>query len=470
MKKLHQLYNVKKDIDIRDIKTNSKLVTPGDLFVCIMGVTVDRHDFIEEAIKRGAKAIVVNRDVNYDIPTIKVSNPNDELNKLLIKFYDDPFKDLILIGITGTDGKTTLATIIQLLIGKDKCMYIGTNGVSYNDVTLDTLNTTPAIEEIYKYAYIARKAKLKYIVIEASSEAFFHNRLKDLLFDVSILTNITRDHLNVHKTIKNYLKCKSLLFKQTKNSGFSILNKKDKYFHYLKKICPGKVYTYGSKHTHIKLINYQNTNKGTLIKFQLNKRTYLINSPLIGCFNVDNLLASILLCDILKIDINRVINNINNIYVTGRLENLDFGQKYTVILDYAHTPNALLQVLKHFKKQKRNKIITLTGSAGGRDKEKRSIMGKIVLKYSDWVIFTMDDPRYEDPESIIKQMIGKIKKKNYEIIVDRGRAIKKSLTIAKKDDIVLILGKGRDNYMMIKDFKIPYCDYDIIKDYFDDKK
>lgn len=470
LKKLNELYNTDSDVLIKGIKTNSQDIEKGDLFVCTMGVTADRHDFIEDALKNGASAIIVSQDVNYQIPTVKVKNTNEELNSLLIKFYDDPFKDLILIGVTGTDGKTTLATIIQTLIGKDNCMYIGTNGVSYKDINLSTKNTTPALEDIYKYADIAKKAQLGYIVMETSSEAFFYQRLKGLFFDASLITNITRDHLNVHKTLNNYIECKGMLFKQTKKSGLSILNRQDKYYARISKACQAKVYSYGRKSADIKLLDYRNNNQGTLIKFKIDGKIYNIVSPLIGYFNIYNLLAGILLCLKLKIDINHIINNIKDIYIMGRLEDLKYGQNYKIILDYAHTPDALLKVLKYFKKQKQANIITVTGSAGGREKEKRALMGKVVLKYSDLVIFTMDDPRYEDPQIIINEMISKSRQKNYEIIIDRREAINRSLSIAKENDIVFIAGKGRDNYMAIKDQYLPYCDYDVIKDYFEKKK
>ncbi len=470
LKKLSDLCESDSEVLISGIKTNSKDVEPGDLFVCIMGVTADRHEYIEEAIAKGAVAIVVGHDVDYDIPTVKVENPNEALNSLLIKFYDDPFKDLKLIGITGTDGKTTVATIIQTLIGKDHCMYIGTNGVSYKDTHLDNKNTTPAIADLYRYADMAKKAQVEYIVMEASSEAFFRKRIDSLWFNASLITNITQDHLNIHKTIDNYVACKSMLFQKTRPDGFSVLNKKDQYYHQIKRVCLAQVYTYGTSKADIKLISYQNNNQGTLIKFKLDGESYHITSPLVGEFNVYNLLAAIILCVRLGLDINDIINRISDIYIIGRLEDLKFGQKYKIILDYAHTPDALRKVLSYFTKVKQGRIITITGSAGGRDKEKRPLMGKAVLNGSDIVIFTMDDPRYEDPQEIIKEMIGKSKKQNYEVVTNRKEAIYRGLSLAKADDIIFIAGKGRDNYMAIEDQFIPYCDYDVIEDYFKEKK
>lgn len=470
LKKLSDLCETDSEVFISGIKTNSKDIEPGDLFVCIMGVTADRHEYIEEAIARGAVAIVVGHDVDYDIPTVKVENPNEALNSLLIKFYDDPFKDLKLIGVTGTDGKTTVATIIQTLIGKDHCMYIGTNGVSYKDIQLDNKNTTPAITDLYRYANMAKEAQIEYIVMEASSEAFFRKRIDSLWFNASLITNITRDHLNIHKTIENYVACKSMLFQKTRPDGLSILNKKDQYYRQIKRACLAQVYTYGTSKSDIKLISYQNNNQGTLIKFKLDGESYHITSPLVGEFNVYNLLAAILLCVRLELNINDIINRISDIYIIGRLEDLKFGQKYKIILDYAHTPDALTKVLSYFKKVKQGRIITITGSAGGREKEKRPLMGKAVLNGSDIVIFTMDDPRYEDPQEIIKEMIGKSKKPNYEVITNRKEAIYRGLSLAKSDDIVFIAGKGRDNYMAIEDQFIPYCDYDVIEDYFKEKK
>ena len=466
MKKLSELYNGYPDILIKGIKINSKEVEDGDLFVCTKGITADRHDFIEDAVKNGAVAVVVSRDVETSVPFIKVDNTNDELPKLCAKFYDNPDELIKLIGVTGTDGKTTTSSIIRDLLGEDLCGYMGTNGVMGKTFSDKLSNTTPECHLIYKYLHLFNKDNLKYASMETSSEAFYRNRVSSFSFDVGILTNITGDHLNIHKSIDNYIDCKKNLFRQLKKDGVAILNIDDKYFDEFKDIHPN-ILTYGKKlsaDVYIKNVieNVNNTN----ITFVYKNKEYNVTSPLLGMFNVYNLMASILCLLFFDIEIEEILSRVKNINVPkGRCEFLDFDQKYKIVLDYAHTPRGLESILDYLNKIKTNQIITITGSAGGREKEKRGKMGEVVLEKSDMVIFTMDDPRNEDPNEIIKEMIND-KEGNYKIIIDRREAINFALKNAKSGDIILIAGKGRDNYMAIGNEYLPYNDYDVIKEYF----
>ena len=439
---------------------------PGDLFVCTMGVNCDRHDYIDEAINNGASFLIVKKDGNYKVPYIKVDDPNKELAILASKFYDEPDKKLHLIGITGTDGKTTTATIIRELLGEDLCGYIGTNGVVGKTFKDAVANTTPECHLLYKYLFLFAKDNLQYVSMETSSEAFFRNRITPFKFDVGILTNITEDHLNIHKTVENYIESKKTLFKQLKNNGVAILNIDDKYYDEFKDLAPSKL-TYGKNEDAdlcIKQIDEQDNS--TCIEFTYNDKNYKIISPLLGAFNVYNLMASILCLISLNIPIDKILSRVKNIKTpVGRCEFLNFNTDYKIVLDYAHTPNGLQSILDYLNKIKKKRIITVTGSAGGREKEKRKQMGKVVLEKSDVVIFTKDDPRYEDPKEIIDEMISS-NKGCYEIIVNREEAIHYALDHARSGDIVLIAGKGRDNYMAVKDKYIPYCDYDVIKKHF----
>lgn len=241
MKKLNELYDIDSDVLIKGIKINSKEIEKGDLFVCTIGVKVDRHDYIEEAIQRGASALVVSRDhIEAPIPVIKVDNTNQELPILCRKFYDYPEKKLTMVGITGTDGKTSTATIIQTLIGIETCGYIGTNGRSYGSFKGETGNTTPDVDKLEPYLDEFVKNNCKYVSMEASSEAFFRGRMQDLFFDVSVITNITKEHLNIHGSYENYIECKSMLFQQTKKSGVCVLNHDDEHFMEIKQACNGK--------------------------------------------------------------------------------------------------------------------------------------------------------------------------------------------------------------------------------------
>ena len=257
MKKLSELYPDYKGLDvlIKDIKINSKEVVEGDIFVCTRGVTADRHDFIDEAISNGAVALIVDKDINTSIPTIRVENTNQELPKLASRFYDFPQEKLELIGITGTNGKTTVATIIQQLIGNDICGYLGTNGIICSSFNESIRNTTPDSDRLYKYFKRFVDSNCKYLSMETSSEAFYRNRLDNLKFKIGIITNITGDHLNIHKTIENYVTCKKQLLKQVSDNGFSILNTDDNYYDELINVSNGNILTYGKKESTLQIVD-----------------------------------------------------------------------------------------------------------------------------------------------------------------------------------------------------------------------
>ena len=246
MKKLSELYNCNFDIPIKDIKINSKEVEKYDLFVCTKGVNTDRHDFIDEAIKNGASALVVEKEENYKVPFIKVEDTNKELGYLSKRFYDDPLKKIKLIGITGTDGKTTTASIIRNMLGNNNCGYIGTNGVYCKNERLTENNTTPEINKTYKYLNHFVQENLEYTTMEISSEALYRNRTNTLNLDVAIITNITEDHLNIHKTLENYIESKEKILSLIKKDGVLILNSDDKYFKRILSKAKVRVLTFGT--------------------------------------------------------------------------------------------------------------------------------------------------------------------------------------------------------------------------------
>ncbi len=471
MKKLSELYSLSDDRLIKGIKINSKEVDDGDIFVCTMGVTADRHDFIDEAIENGASAVVVSRDVGRKVvPVIKVDDTNLELRKLSAKFYDYPCNSLYMIGVTGTNGKTTVAEIIYQLLGSDAA-YIGTNGKKYRGKHASIRNTCPDVDRLYMYFREFLDNGCNTVCMEASSEAFYRHRLDDIKYDMGIVTNITEDHLNIHKTIENYVDCKCQLVRQVSDDGFSILNSSDKYFDKFKKEARGNVVSYGYRDSDtLKIVDYTLKRDKTIINFKYNDKTYEVISPLLGSFNVDNLAAAILCLLCKNISFEVIIEKVKKIkQIEGRMEILPFTDKYTVILDYAHTTDALDNILSFLDMVKEARIITVTGSAGGREKSKRPFMGKVVLEKSDYVIFTMDDPRYEDPDKIIDDLVSDSNKSNYERVVNRKEAIYKALDMARDRDIILIAGKGRDDYMAVDDKYLPYCDYEVIKSYYEQK-
>lgn len=467
MKLLSELYSGYPDIEIKGIKINSKQIEPGDIFVCTMGVTADRHDFIDEAISNGASAIVVSKDVECNVPTIKVDNTNEELRKLAKKFYDNADEDLKLIATTGTNGKTTVSKLIQDLMGEDICGYMGTSGIISSKFNEKIINTTADADRLYMYFKKFVDAGCKYLSMETSSEAYFRHRLDDIYFDIGIVTNITEDHLNIHKTVENYVSCKKEMLDHIKKDGYVVLNTDDKYYEEFKNNVNSNLVTYGMNNADFLIKDLEVTNKDTKFTIKYNSNDYKIASPLFGDFNAYNLTAAIATLVCLGYKIDDIIEKIPNIKpLAGRVEFLNYGQKYDIVLDYAHTTDSFLKLYPVLHKIKRGKIITVTGSAGGREKEKRGPMGKVVLDNSDYVIFTMDDPRNEDVNEIIDDLVSLSDKSNYERIINRKEAIKKAFDMAEDNDLVLIAGKGNDNYMAIKDKYEPYCDLDVIEDYF----
>ena len=450
MKKLNELYDCNYDTLIKEIKINSKSCEEGDLFICTMGVTADRHDYIDDAIEHGASAIVVSRDVGEkSVPIIKVEDTNKELPLLCKRFYDNPDEEIKIIAVGGTDGKTSTATIIQTLIGNDNCGYIGTNGRSCAAFKRDTANTTPDSDKLYMYFREFLDAGCKYVALETSSEAFFRHRLDSFTFNAGVITNITSEHLNIHGSFENYLECKCQEFEQIEENGHSILNKDDLHFEEVLKHTHGNVYTYGKdKDNDLCIKDYTVYPDKTNITFVYKDKEYNITTKLLGEFNVYNIAGALLTVLALGFDIDEVLKRLDNVEISGRLDVLpNFGQNFTVMVDYAHTPNGIESLLKYVHILDINRSIVVIGQAGERDPYKRPIVGKTVCDNATHAIFCYEDPRSEDPVKICEDIVRDIEDKSkYEIIIDRSEAIKKAIDMAEEKDMVLILGKGNETY------------------------
>ena len=458
--KINKLIDTNLDLEIKGITDDSRSVREGYLFVATKGYNVDHYDYINDAIDRGAIFVVADRKLNADIPNIIVNDIDNFYRELCLKFYGISSDDFNLIGVTGTDGKTTTTTIIKELV--EDCAYIGPNGLTIKDKTIPTSNTTPCISELYEDLSKIKLEKIKNVSMEVSSEALLHNRIVGFLYDIVLFTNITGDHLNVHKSFQNYLDCKLKLLNYVKEDGYVIVNGDDEN---LNKIKHKNKYSFGFNKDNdyvIEDVKYENL---TIITLKSKDNKYLIESPLKGKYNVYNVVGAFIVGLLFNIDSNLLIERIKMLKpISGRCEFLDFGQDFDIVLDYAHTTNGIKSILESFKDYNYDRIITVTGCAGGREKEKRSVIGDIVMNNSDIAIFTMDDPRYEDVDKIIDDMVGN--HIDYVRIPDRVEAIHYALSIASSNSVVLILGKGRDNYMAIEDKKVPYNDYDVIANYF----
>lgn len=463
MKKIGELIECSYDIDIFGIADDSRNVREGFLFVATKGFYVDHYDYIVDAINNGAVCIIADRTIDVNVPVIIVDDVNNCYFDLCGKFFDIDINDFNFIGVTGTDGKTTTTTIVNELLNKyvnHAC--IGTNGVIVGREYFSTNNTTPCVFEFFEDLNRIRNCKCKDVIMEVSSEALLHDRLKKVKYDIVAFTNITEDHLNIHKTIENYRKCKFKLLELLKNDSVVIINGDDVV---CRQIDACNLYRVGMNNDNDFVIsNVKEMSDCVNFTITCKDCVYDLNSPLLGLYNVYNVAMAFVICLMKGANPEFLIDDIANISsIRGRRENIDFGQDYKIILDYAHTYNGIKNMLESVFNY--NKVITVTGAAGGREKEKRSKIGKLVLENSDVTIFTMDDPRFEDVNDIIDQM-AMDSDISYLRITDRKNAIFKALDMATSDSVVLILGKGRDNYMAIEDRKEPYCDYDVISDYF----
>ena len=443
------------DPEITGLKTNSREVEPGDLFLCISGMNADRHDYLPDAIAHGAAAAVVSKDVECTIPTVRVEDVNKVADEIHDRFYDRPQDKLCLIGVTGTDGKTSTATLIQTFLGDENCGYIGTNGVSCRGYYEDNANTTPDRDYLLGYFRDFLDHGCRYVAMEASSEAFFYNRLRGLTFQAAAISNVTSEHLNTHKTLENYIACKQQLFLQ--NAGPSILNKDDQHYSEFAAIAKN-VRTYGrDPENDLWIKDYKLSAVNTEITFVYEGKEYNFTSPLVGEFNVENLAEAMLTCLSIGIPFEQLLSKMEKLHVEGRMEAIDLGQDFQVIVDYAHTPNGIHKLMDFVKKLNGKRIITVSGQAGGRDAEKRKFVGEAIARNSDWCIWTLEDPRFEKVEDIAAMMCERIPDlHNYETVVDRYLAIEKAVFMAEKGDIILILGKGSEDSNVINGEDVPF--------------
>ena len=442
-------------------ETNSKLVKPGQIFVAICGHTVDGHDYIEEAIKNGAESLVVMHDVSSSIPYKIVDDTEQFLIEEIPKLYKEELKKLKIIGITGTNGKTTSAYLtyqMLLKLGK-RASYLGTIGYFTKDKEITLNNTTPDIITLYKLLLDAINDNIEYFVMEVSSHSISLKRIEGLKFEVCAFTNLTQDHLDFYKTIDNYLKAKLKILDYLDDDKYILLNSDDensKYF--MNHLCK----TYGINGDY-KIINYISHPDKTEITFSYDNKTYNVITNLTSKFNVYNYLTMLSILNSIGFSIDNILENTKDIYPPkGRCETYKVKNGYAVI-DYAHTPDAVLKVISAYNELKKNRVITIVGCGGDRDPKKRPIMGNIATNNSDFVIFTSDNPRTEDPLAILNDITKENHANNFIVIPDRKEAILRGIELMEKDDILLILGKGHENYQIIGHEKIHFDDAEIIK-------
>ena len=439
-----------------NIKSDSRKVKPGDIFVALNGIKSNGEDYIDMAIQNGASQVIVESDNKYSVPTTKVSNTREYLTKYLEENYNKYLNEMNIIGITGTNGKTTSCFLIYqaLNILNNKCAYIGTIGFYLDKKVMALPNTSPDICEIYDMLVTAYEKGYKNVVMEVSSQGLDMGRIGNINFDFAIFTNLTQDHLDYHKTMENYALAKRGLFDRVKENGISILNSDDSKYE-LYKTKTTKYYGLNGK-------DYQITsyNLGYKTEFELkiDKLVYKFNSKLIGMFNIYNLTCMIALLHLMNYDIETIIKVTEEVSAPPGRMDIVYYKDNIIAIDYAHTPDAMKNVYDLVNEIKQGKIYTVFGCTGSRDRTKRPIMMNLATTNSNYSIITSDDLHDEEFDDIVKDMLENNTNNNYEVIENRGLAIKKAISLLKEKDILLILGKGHETSIIVKNENIPFND------------
>ncbi len=458
-----------KDANITGICYNSAAVKLGDIFLCIKGENSDGHNFAKQAVANGAAALFCEENLDIDIPQIIVNDTKRTMANIAAAFYNEPSKEINLIGVTGTNGKTTVTHLVQKILeeNNEKCALIGTLGykLSSSDEYKEAKHTTPQPSDLQRDLRLMADSKINNVVMEVSSHSLEQNRVGCCDFDGAVFTNLTQDHLDYHITMRNYFKAKAILFENLKEGAFAVINADDEYAQDFISVIPSgvKILTYGvKKDADVKANNVDFSIDGAGLKVEFNGRQEEIKLHLNGMFSVYNALAAFACALAMNIDYKIIINALEKTKsVAGRFEIV--SKKPLVIVDYAHTPDGLENVLKAAREltPKESSLICLFGCGGDRDTTKRPKMGKIADELSDKVVVTSDNPRSEDPQLIISDIMTGIKTVDTQRVFvepDRGEAIKFLKTISKPNDVIVIAGKGHEDYQILKNETIHFDD------------
>src|SRR5574344_491148 len=456
-------YNYKPDTEITGINYNSKTTQKGDIFVCLRGEHVDGHNFAEDAVKKGASAIMCETKLDIDVPQIIVDSAEQSIAGLANQFYHSTSKELNLIGVTGTNGKTTVTHLVQKIMEAEgeKCALIGTLGykLSSSDTYKDAKHTTPQAPELQATLNkIARDEKIKNVAMEVSSHALEQNRVGGCIFNGAVLTNLTQDHLDYHITMDKYFDAKAILFKKLKSGDFAVINADDEYSKRFKEAVPAgvKIYTYGVKSdADVVASDVKFSLEGATFTCKTKDGEYPVKLHMNGMFSVYNVLAALTVAVAQGIDMALSIKALEGTKgVAGRFEIV--AKKPLVIVDYAHTPDGLKNVLNAAREitPKTSDLICLFGCGGDRDSTKRPKMGAIAENLADKIVITSDNPRSEEPQQIITDILAGLKSINTQKVFvepDRKKGIEMLKSIAKREDVIVIAGKGHENYQILKD-------------------
>ncbi|MCF1420280.1 UDP-N-acetylmuramoyl-L-alanyl-D-glutamate--2,6-diaminopimelate ligase [Mangrovimonas futianensis] len=460
-------------LSVNKIEFDSRAISENDIFVAIRGTVTDGHDYINKAIGQGASAIICEKlpiELVNGVVYVVVENASSALAIMASNYYSMPSENLKLVGVTGTNGKTTIASLLYQLFKNAgyKVGLLSTVKVMVDSKEYKATHTTPDSLTINKYLKMMNDEGVEYCFMEVSSHGIHQNRTLGLHFAGGIFTNLTHDHLDYHKTFAEYRDVKKRFFDELPESAFALVNVDDKNGSFMLQNTKAKKYTYALKsYADYKALILENQFSGLLLKIDDNE----VWTKLIGNFNAYNILAIYAVADLLgleKVEILRLISDLES--VSGRFQYLMSSSKITAIVDYAHTPDALKNVLETINsiRTKNEELITVVGCGGDRDKTKRPKMGHIASQLSTKVIFTSDNPRSENPETIISEVEAGVEPQNFKktmSITDRKQAIKTACQLANDRDIILIAGKGHETYQEIKGERFDFDDFKIVKEF-----
>jgi len=468
------------DVSFYGIQFDSRKIKPGDLFICVKGIKTDGHLYAQKALEMGAVALVAEQQLQVEAAVLYVSDTRLAMAVIANHFYGYPSKELKLIGITGTNGKTTTSYIIEHILKQQgkKTGLIGTIQMNIGEEVFATENTTQEAPDLQYNLRKMRNVEVDYCVMEVSSHALDMGRVKGCSYRTAIFTNLTQDHLDYHQTMENYKTAKGLLFSRmgnefyadAKDRKYAVLNADDPAFDYYRQLTSAETITYGiDNKADVMASDIEITSCGTCFNIVCFGEKATIHLKLLGKFNVYNTLGAIAAVLLEGVTLEQIKNSLEGMtIVPGRMEPVAVGQNYLAIVDYAHTPDGLEKALSTIREFAKGRVITVFGCGGNRDKGKRPKMGSIAAKYSDIVLVTSDNPRTENPQSILLDiepglLAEDLSHHHYEMIVDRRAAIKKAIEMAGINDVVLIAGKGHEAYQDIAGIKHHFDDREEVR-------
>lgn len=453
--------------EISSVTDDSRKVRNSSVFVCVKGKKNDGHDYARKALERGAAVVICDHNIGIR-NCIVVENTREAYALMCANYYGNCHRKLKMIGVTGTNGKTTTTFIIKKILEENgyKVGVIGTVDVMIGNEKYPSDYTTPNPSVLHRYLYMMKMAGCDVCIIEASSQALSQERTYGIHFDIGVFTNLTREHLDYHGSMEEYAKAKAILMQ---NSSVCIINADDSFAEMMKRNAAEKVVTFAiDGNADIKAENVKLNHGGVVYTLACESGRYEIAYDVIGKFSVYNSLAALAVGIVMKVDMKRAVRAVAEMKtVRGRIEKIPNNRNIHILIDFAHTPDSLENVLKTVRDIYDKRIITVFGCGGDRDRTKRPLMGRIACKYSDLVYITSDNPRTEDPERIIDDIVGNIDKNNYIRTADRTQAIKAAIIEAEPGDTVLIAGKGHERYQILGTEKIHYDEREIVKQILD---